>query len=233
MQYPSSACLLQAWEFAASERPVRRPLSWLSSAFGWSRSDLENLSLGERDRLILQARCLLFGTKMTGLVECKACNEQVECEIPVRALLDVPRVSNSMVSIEGEGFQVDVRMITAGDVEAVSNTPDCRELLFRRCVIHGSWPETQAESVIQVAGERLADADPLANISIDLVCPNCSASFAPTFDPWKFLWDELEIWARRVLQQVHFLASAYGWTEDQVLSLSASRRALYLQLVKR
>lgn len=233
MQYPSSACLLEAWEFAASERSVRRPLSWLSRAFGWQRTDLENLSLGERDRLILQARCLLFGTKMIGLAECPFCKEDFECDIPIRALVEVQRGPATPISIQGDGFELDVRMITSGDIEAASATGNVRELLFKRCVLNGAWQEDKIEEAIRTAGERLAEADPLAHISLDIACPKCSAKLSPRFDPWRFFWNEIEVWAHRLLHQVHCLASAYGWTEDQILALSASRRARYLQMVKR
>jgi hypothetical protein len=33
------------------------------------------------------------------------------------------------------------------------------------------------------------------------------------------------------LHQVHELATAYSWTEETVLALSAARRARYLELV--
>lgn len=233
MQYPTSACLLQAWESAVSERSVRRPISWLSYAFGWQRPDLENLSLGERERLILQARCLLFGSTMIGLVECPFCGEAIECEIPVRALLEVPRSPVTPIPVKGVGFDLDVRMITAGDIEAASAADNIREQLFKRCVLKGDWQEDKVDEAIRVTGECLADADPLAHISLDIECPKCSVRISPRFDPWRFLWDEIEVWGNRLLQQIHCLASAYGWTEDQILALSASRRARYLHLVKR
>lgn len=232
MQYPSSACLLQAWEVAVSEHSVRRPLSWLSAAFGWSRQDLEQLSLGERDRLVLQARSLLFGTKMSGLTICNACQEQVEFEVPMRALLNAHSPKEPSITVDGVGFRLGVRLITAGDVEAVAGSRNPRESLFQRCVTSGTWEDAAMDRAIRTAGEKLADADPLANITIDLCCPACSANFAPRFDPWRFFWDELEIWARRVFQQIHTLATAYGWTEDQILALSPSRRAQYLQMIR-
>ena len=35
----------------------------------------------------------------------------------------------------------------------------------------------------------------------------------------------------RTLNEIHLLASAYGWSEGEILSLTAKRRRLYLQMV--
>jgi hypothetical protein len=45
------------------------------------------------------------------------------------------------------------------------------------------------------------------------------------------VWAELQARATALLADVHVLASAYGWTEPQVLSLSPERRAAYLELI--
>ncbi|HUD55174.1 MAG TPA: hypothetical protein VMR02_08095 [Terracidiphilus sp.] len=43
---------------------------------------------------------------------------------------------------------------------------------------------------------------------------------------------QIEARARRLLYEVHTLAAAYGWSEREILSLSAPRRALYLEMVR-
>jgi hypothetical protein len=52
-----------------------------------------------------------------------------------------------------------------------------------------------------------------------------------SLDPVTFFWSELQATARRILLQVHTLASAYGWSEREILGLSDTRRSLYLQMV--
>ena len=44
------------------------------------------------------------------------------------------------------------------------------------------------------------------------------------------LWSELQSRAERLLLDVDALARAYGWTEPEILALSSTRRAAYLQL---
>ena len=80
-------------------------------------------------------------------------------------------------------------------------------------------------------GERLASADPLAETRLALGCPSCQHAWEAGFEIGRFLWAEVEALARRVLWEVHALASTYGWSESVTLALSPARRAMYLQLV--
>ncbi len=80
----------------------------------------------------------------------------------------------------------------------------------------------------------MAQADPLAETRLALECPSCAHAWEESFDIAGFLWEEIEARARRIVFDVHALASAYGWTEAQILALSAvsRRRALYLEMAR-
>jgi hypothetical protein len=64
-----------------------------------------------------------------------------------------------------------------------------------------------------------------------LTCPSCGASWQEGLDILSFFWDEIENWAYRTLHEIHMLALAYGWSEPEILSLSAARRQMYLEKV--
>jgi hypothetical protein len=51
------------------------------------------------------------------------------------------------------------------------------------------------------------------------------------FDIVSFLWTEIAAEAKRLLREVHILASAYGWREADIFSLSPLRRQFYLEAV--
>jgi hypothetical protein len=51
------------------------------------------------------------------------------------------------------------------------------------------------------------------------------------FDIVSHLWTELDAWARRMLREVHALAATYGWSEAEILRMSATRRRAYLDLI--
>ena len=51
-----------------------------------------------------------------------------------------------------------------------------------------------------------------------------------SLDIGSFVWHELTAWAQRAMDDVHVLARAYGWSESEVLALSAWRRQRYVEL---
>lgn len=74
------------------------------------------------------------------------------------------------------------------------------------------------------------DADPGAELTLEIACPECGAATPAELDIAAYLWTELDAWARDLLLDVHLLASAYGWSEPEILALSPLRRRYYLEL---
>ena len=85
--------------------------------------------------------------------------------------------------------------------------------------------------MIEAITQRMAAVDPQADIRLKVTCPACQHTWLASFDTVHFFWDEIDAWARRTLQEVHVLASAYGWSETDILKLSAWRRRAYIELV--
>ncbi len=79
----------------------------------------------------------------------------------------------------------------------------------------------------------MAAADPFAELLVTLTCPACSHEWSAVLDPVEFVWERLERWARHLGDDVHVLASAYGWSEADILALTPQRRRLYLEAVAR
>jgi len=76
----------------------------------------------------------------------------------------------------------------------------------------------------------MGDADPLAEVLVDVVCPACDTEFVADLDVGAFVWAEVHGRAQRLLHEVDVLARAYGWTETEVLALGDRRREAYLTL---
>ena len=76
----------------------------------------------------------------------------------------------------------------------------------------------------------MSEADPLAEVLVDVVCPGCETEFVADLDVGAFVWAEVHARARRLLHEVDVLARAYGWTEAEVLALGDQRREEYLTL---
>jgi hypothetical protein len=116
--------------------------------------------------------------------------------------------------------------------------PQAAELLLQRCVVSAERDGDAVQAsdipaaVVSAIGEAIAAADPLADLTFDLTCVACGHDWRAPFDAAQFLWTELDAWAGRTLREVHALASAYGWAERDILSMSAARRGRYLQLIE-
>ncbi len=65
----------------------------------------------------------------------------------------------------------------------------------------------------------------------ELSCPACGHGWLTPLDAPGYLWREIETQARRLLHEVHALASAYGWREADILAMTARRRWAYLEML--
>ena len=77
----------------------------------------------------------------------------------------------------------------------------------------------------------MLEADPQAEIILVFSCQGCARRWEMLFDIAHFFWNEIAAEARRLLREIDALARAYGWSEREILSLSARRRQSYLELV--
>lgn len=139
---------------------------------------------------------------------------------------------------DGE-WTVRFRPPTVGDLRAAAAAgPDrAREVLLGRCLLAVTRagrpvdPGELPEHVQARVAEECAAADPGADLRLDVPCPDCGHRTKALFDIAAALWAELDAWARGTLLDVHLLATAYGWTEPEVLALSPLRRRRYLEMV--
>ena len=240
---PSPTDVLDACERGRSQNPVARGLTLLQLACPTERPDtLAILSIGERDRRLLSLREALFGPSVTSVVSCAHCREPLELELSTSDLR-LPQPSDdtpaSLVFTRSD-LQVSLRLPNSRDLESASTASSVEEganALLRLCVVSTQrgtdevpidpLPPELAEEAAQV----LAAADPQIDLTLSVTCPACATSSTAPFDIVSFLWTELESWSSRLLWEVHTLASTYGWSEQQVLSLSPLRRGEYLHRV--
>ncbi|WP_321949235.1 hypothetical protein [Paraburkholderia sp. J10-1] len=243
-----SAALLDAWDkghtlsanawalwFAAACRPALAP--------GHEASDEpQQWPVGKRDRELLRVRVAAFGPTLEAVAACPACGAQAGFEVPGEALFAQACADEASVPRERviDGFRLAWRPVTAGDLLAIEGAHDAGEAakaLLERCVRarrdDGSMVEVHSlpASVRAALGECLEAADPQASLRVALSCPACGHQWTMAFDIVSFLWHELSAWALRLLGEVHALAQAYGWSEADILALSAARRRRYLGML--
>jgi hypothetical protein len=235
----SAAEILAVWETGARQHPVDRALTVLAAFSGKSRQELARESVGRRDAGLLDAYRSLFGQELEAFAECPECGERLEYSIPAPVHTDDPQEQHAIEFSEGH-LALRMRLPDSTDLSAIRDSRDSAgagRLLAERCIVEArsgdelfAAPELP-DRVIELAGARIAQADPMAEILIDLTCSACRHCWQVLLDIESFLWARVHALAKRLLGEVHVLASAYGWSEADILAMSGARRQLYLEMV--
>ncbi|TVR53147.1 MAG: hypothetical protein EA425_03855 [Puniceicoccaceae bacterium] len=230
--------LLRIWEAAASQQPLDRWLTVLAVAHpDRSREELARLPLGERDRLLYRLRVALFGESMEAYAACPACGEKLEtdCTTVARQAMTPPRDATQPV-VTHEGRRFTICPIDSWALIQAAGLPDAaeRRSFLAAYALGGQAAEYGKDCPpdLITALEAAADeADPAAEVRLDLVCPACGHGWQEIFEIGRFLWEDICRAAGGLLDEVHCLASAYGWRENDILALSPARRGHYLDRV--
>ncbi|PPD25939.1 MAG: phage baseplate protein, partial [Methylomonas sp.] len=184
----------------------------------------------------------LFGAKLVNNAVCPQCEERIEWEQNIADLVvgsaDVS--ATDRFSLQQDGYRLCFRLPNSKDMaglEGLSEIERAQKQLLKRLIVSAEYagracePEQIPESVVRALNERIEALDPQAEIRIQLTCPECSNRWDVFFDIAGFLWAEVNEWAERMLQSIHKLAWAYGWSERDILNLSPVRRQLYLGMI--
>jgi hypothetical protein len=227
---------LSLWEKGRALHPLDQGLLALHAAFPEAGHSVADWPLGRRNRALAELHCFYFGHALEGWTSCPQCGEKLEFKMDGRALAEQtqPEQADSIV-IHGQTFRLPTSRdlaLVARERDALADAETSGVRLLRACRVDGEDPARMwSEQEIEEAGETMAAADPLAEIVLNFQCPVCRNVCQESLDLPTFLWAELEAVARRLVVEVHTLATAYGWSESDILSLTDSRRRLYLEMV--
>lgn len=233
--------LLSAWESGLLQTPAERGLTLLSLIKPQSSLDeLARLSLGSRDSLLLGLQERLFGPRLLGFVPCPECGESLEISFQTGDALFSVSGSDKTHSLCVEGYDILFRLptsldlIRSGGLDVESLKGNLIELCIEVAQEGQSLkPDQIPAEVLETVIKAMADCDPQADVQLELKCPFCGCEKLVIFDILHFLWMEIEAWAQRVLEEIHLLALAYGWSEADILAMSPLRRQAYLEMVGR
>lgn len=241
MQVLNNSEFLSLWENGQRLHPLDRGLLAIRASLSEEESaeaekPVADWPLGQRNRALAQLRTLYFGPLLEGWTVCPQCGEQLEFNLDCRrfAVTQQPDPDHR-ISVDGDSF----RLPTSRDLARIASEGDASkavlELLascaLERRVEAEEKPGWSSEEVEEIA-VKMADADPLAEISVGFDCPICHHTSEEILDLPSFLWTEIESRARRLLNEVHALAGAYGWAESAILAMSDVRRTAYLRMVQ-
>jgi hypothetical protein len=220
--------LIACWELGRRRHPIDRALLLYAAAEPEADpNSLADRTLGQRNAALLGLRQRLFGDALKSCVDCPNCTERLEFELSVDALMAAAHHNAPPVDhVEVGGRRA--RLPTTRDLACIAAEADegnavCK-LLARLLDAHG------VDTADEIAN-ALDAADPRMDFLLVLSCPACAHQWSASLDVPAFLWRELEVRARRLLDEVHALARAYGWSEREILALRDARRQAYLERV--
>ncbi len=229
------ARLLAVWEAGARRHPIDRALLLFALAAPQRDPDaLADAPLGERNAAIMGLREACFGGPLQSWVDCPACGERMEFDIHPAMLPPPPAQPLEAITVGDLRFAPPTSRRLAKALDA-GRPEDAALNLLRDCVLDdAAVPDAPDElaQLMDAAGAAIDAADPWAELTLALPCPACGTRVDASFDVAAYFWDELSTHAQRLLDDIHVLASAYGWTEPEILALGDTRRAAYLDRVR-
>lgn len=207
----------------------------LDEAASWA------LPIGRRDAVLAGLRVAQFGGRAECYVECPRCEEGLEFDIDVLALASSPSDDAGTAVFGDDTWRVTYRLPSSADLDVIASLTDAdaaRVILLDRCVEQIVGTDGVSRATVGDLPAALRDAledemsrrDPHGATTVAATCAGCGYAWTALFDVAGYLWRELEAEAGRLLREVDALARAYGWSESEILGLSAQRRGAYLGL---
>lgn len=209
---------------------------------------VRNLSVGDREALLLHLRRLSRGDRLQCVLRCPepACGERMDLDLDARDLL-LPPYPNAApwhqadVEEEGSLWRVRFRLPTGADQEEAAalvrvEAATAADRILRRCIDHiqqdGAGPVAEIPAAVaDRLAALMAELDPQAEVTLQLSCPVCGRNFSSVFDAGAWLFQELAGAAAGLWREVHLLAFHYHWNESEILRLTGRKRRLYLGLL--
>lgn len=192
--------LLHLWDDAA---PLARPwkeVNVLAHASNRTPEQCARLSIGERDRLLMELHDRLFGQRYDGETQCGQCGEAMAFGFTADELaLRSPDVDREALMLTEGRITVRIHLPTSADVAACLDDPNPAMRLFIRCVRVLSSPAHRMGkmgarelplSLRQSIVERMAALDPGADLVFEMECPACGYDSKVLFDPVAALFQE-------------------------------------------
>ena len=225
--------LLTAWDRSRALPEQEAVLSLL--ALAWperSTDELARLPLGERNVLVLELRAALFGSRMEGFAVCPECGAELELTVDPRALAWRLRPEPAEAPEDIAGYRM--RPINSLDLMAsghAGSEEEARGILLARSLGLEAHELAQLGESTGALAERFERVNASAEIRLRLECAVCRNQPVLDLDVARYLLREVAAAARRLMAEIHELASAYGWGEAAIASMSAARRAAYLEML--
>ena len=209
---------------------VAAPGTSVEPGRGWE------LSVTDRDRLLVALYEQLYGERIEGTVECPGCSASYEMAFGLDDLRHrlAPREGGPARGPDAErGYELPdgrrFRLPTPDDQRSVLGLDPAAaaEAILERCLLSGEVASDRAG--LEAAIEELALT---LDLDLEAACPECSQTQEVRFDLGRHLLGALAAERRWLAREVHSIATAYGWGLHEILGLTRDDRRAYVEIIE-
>lgn len=190
--------------------------------------DARSLTASDRDRILAELYISFYGSRIQTTTACDSCGKLFDLNFVLPDLIEKIEREADVVHLVGDsaGYRTPRGTLFRLPSAEAEIAADSEEALLARCILDRAEGDTVED--IEAAMQAVA---PLIDIDLDAVCPECGRSQLIRFDVQTFFLDRLVKDRRRLFDDVHVLASTYGWSLNEILSLHRSERTLLIDLL--
>ena len=189
---------------------------------------LGELSLGDRLAALLALAGGFDGAPLRASMRCISCGEQLEALLPVSELLAYhEKAAAARVSVQLGEALVSLRVPTARDLARWGDGVSLERMVRELVSDDNSLPEPLPPDLLTSIERALAEVDPLVDFKLNTACPECGTSALYELDLQALALSRLRRERAELVANVHRLASAYHWSEAEILAVPPARRNLY------
>ena len=188
--------------------------------------ELGDWRISDVDRLHAVLHDHLYGDRLECRSACTECGEGFDFELSLAALLAEQDAERPPAPDADGTWPVAGRRVRAPRLADLDAARTAAELLAR-LVVEGEASDTGAEVT-----RFLERAAPVLDLELDAACPECGSAGTPRFDLATFLAARLAAERPFLVRETHWIASRYGWSHDEIMSLPREDRRAYAGLVE-
>ena len=223
---PAGRDLLDLCDAVRDAPPASRAISILAACAAIGPGEAAALDVGSFHARMLDLCQARYGDILPARVRCAACGARADLELAMAALRQPPSRGDAVREAGGVAFRLPCAadLLDLPDDEAAA-----RRTLLARCIVSG--PAEMTDEALEAVAAAIEDAAPQADVIVAVACGACGETTEAMLDPAVFLWQSLARRADALADDVHALATAYHWSETDILALPATRRRRYLDRI--
>lgn len=220
-------------ELALAGIDTRAAVALLDRMLNGAPSAAGELSASDRDALLAALHRALWGDRIVASIDCEACAAAFDLSFELSSLQRRIAANAESAQVGGARTVETIRgerycLPSAQDEDAAAALGLEGGRASLAALVTG-LPQHAAE--VDAVAARLEALAPLIDVDLDASCPECGHAQRVRFDIQSFVLQRLLDERGATVDEVHALASGYGWGLREIVSLPRSlRRSLVRRL---